>query len=375
MYKMRKTFKYRIYPNRKQDCVLTTTLNSCRWLYNHFLEQRKTAWGERKECIGRYDQSRAIKYLKQDHSFLIDFYGQVLQNVSQRVDLAFRSFFRRSKKGEKPGYPRFKNHSRYDSFTYPQTGFSLQDNYIKLSKIGFVKIRKHRPFEGIIKTCTVKRSPTGKWFITLVCDIDHESDKQPVQPIIGIDVGLTNFAILSDTQTIQNPRFFRQEEQTLAKAQRKLSKQDKGSFKRRKSRRIVARIHERITNKRHNFAHQESRKIVNQFNTIVVEDLKINDMRKFRNLNKSINDAAWRMFLNHLEYKAEEAGKQVIKINPAYTSQTCSQCGNRQKLKLSQRTYNCPICNLSLDRDHNAAINVMTLGMQSLGVKPIEASR
>lgn len=363
---MRKTFKYRVYPNRTQAHALEASLDACRWLYNHFLEQRKTAWETDNKSLSLYDQSNTIKQLKQEHPFLKDAFSQSLQNVSTRVDLAFRAFFQRIKRGDKPGYPRFRGKFRYDSFCYPQVGFSLRDNYIKLSKIGCVNIRKHRAIEGTVKTCTVRRTQTGKWFVSLVCNIDHVPVPQPVEPITALDMGVSNFATFPDGKVIENPRFFRKEEKALAKAQRKLSKQVKGSPERRKARKVVARVHERISNKRHNFVHQESRKLVNSFNTIVIEDLKINDMRKFRSLNKSIQDAAWRMFLNCLEYKAEDAGKQVVKVNPAYTSQTCSRCGHRQKLKLSERVYHCASCGLSLDRDHNAALNILTLGTQGL---------
>jgi len=285
-----------------------------------------------------------------------------------RIDLAFRAFFRRIKSGDKPGYPRFRGKFRYDSFCYPQSGFKLLKNVVQLSKIGGVKIKLHRPIEGTIKTCTVKCTPTGKWFVSFACDIEYEPVEHPVEPAIGIDMGLESFATLSNGEQIENPRFFRKEEKSLAKAQRKLSAQEKATKARYKARKIVARVYERIAWKRENFAHQESHKLVNRFNTVVVEDLSINDMQKgnFRCINKSIGDVAWRMFLNLIEYKAEYAGKRAIKINPAYTSQNCSRCGNRQKLKLSDRIYHCPCCNLSLNRDHNAALNILSLGTQTL---------
>lgn len=367
---IRRTFKYRIFPNKAQATKLQNSLDACRWLYNNFLEQRKSAWESEKKSLSRYDQSGTIPILKKEHPFLNNAFSQCLQNVSTRVDLAFRAFFRRVKTGEKPGYPRFQGKNRYDSFTYPQSGFKLLKNVVQLSKIGGVKIKLHRPIEGTIKTCTVKRSPTGKWYVTFVCDIEHNPIQQSVNPAIGLDMGLESFATLSNGEKIENPRFFRQEEKTLAKAQRKLSAQKKGSKARKKIRKVVARIHERINWKRNNFVHQESRKLVNRFNTICVEDLSINDMKKnnFRCINKSIGDAAWRQFLDLLKSKAECADKKVIKVNPAYTSQICSRCGNRHKLELSERVYHCPVCSLSLVRDRNAAINIRGLGLQSLGV-------
>ena len=367
---MRKTFRYRIFPNHKQTASLEQTLDACRWLYNHFLEQRKNAWESEKKSLSRYDQSNTIKSLKQEYPFLANAFSQSLQDVSTRIDLAFRAFFRRVKSGDKPGYPRFRGKFRYDSFTYPQLGFKLLKNVVQLSKIGGVKIKLHRTVEGKIKTCTVKRTPTGKWFVSFACDIEHKPIEQLIEPSVGIDMGLLNFATLSNGEQVNNPRFFRQEEKSLAKAQRKFSAQKKATGARRKSRRVVARVYERINNKRHNFAHQLSRKFVNKYNTICVEDLSINDMQKdnFRCINKSIGDAAWRMFLNLLDYKAAEAGKRAVKVNPVYTSQTCSECGTRQKLKLSDRMYHCPCCGLSINRDVNAAINIMTLGLQGLGV-------
>ena len=366
---MKKTFKYRLFPNPNQTAILERTLDGCRWLYNHFLEQRIETWKNKQESLSRYGQDATLKMLKKEHPFLSDIFSQCLQNVSMRLDLAFRAFFRRVKSGDKPGFPRFKGKFRYDSFTYPQLGFKLLKNVVQLSKIGGIKIKLHRPIEGTIKTCTVRRTPTGKWFITFVCDIERKPVEQPIEPAIGLDMGLEHFTTLSNGEHIENPRFFRKEEKALAKAQRKLSAQEKASKARTKARKVVARIHERINNKRHNFAHQESRKLVNKFNTIVVEDLSINDMQKnnFRCINKSIGDVAWRQFLDLLVYKAAEAGKRTIKINPAYTSQDCNICGNRQKLKLSDRMYHCPCCSLEINRDVNASLNILRLGMQSLG--------
>ena len=372
---MRKTFKFRIFPTHKQITILNQTLNNCCWLYNYLLEQRKDSWATEQKNISRFKQQKAFKQLKQEHWFLKNIYSQILQDVSTRVDLAFRAFFRRVKSGNKPGYPRFRSNLRYDSFTYPQSGFKLLKNVVQLSKIGGIKIKLHRSIKGKIKTCTVRRTPTDKWFVSFTCDIDHKPVEQPVELSVGIDMGLLSFTTLSSGEQVKNPRFFKKEEKALAKAQRKLSDQKKATKARAKARKVVARVHERISNKRHNFAHQESRKLVNKYNTICVEDLSINDMKKdnFRCINKSIGDAAWGMFLDFIKYKAEYAGKRQIKINPAYTSQDCSRCGTRQKLKLSDRIYHCPCCGLQLNRDVNAALNILTLGLQGFGVS-VEAA-
>ena len=367
---MKKTFKYRIFPSKAQTTKLQKSLDACRWLYNHLLEERKNAWESKKESISYYDQCKMFPSLKQEHSFLTETFSQCLLDVAFRIDLAFKAFFRRIKSGQKPGYPRFKGKGRYGSFTYTQSGFKLLNNVVRLSKIGDIKIKLHRPIEGQIKTCTIKRSSTGKWYVTFSCIVNNESKQQPIKPAIGIDMGLKSFATFSNRKKIKNPRFFKQEEKNLAKVQRKFSKQVKGSRIRKKARMVVARVYERTKWKRENFAHQESRKIVNKFNTIVVEDLNINNMKKdnFRCINKSIGDAAWKQFISFLSYKAEEAGKKVIKVNPAYTSQTCSYCGKRHKLKLSDRVFHCHCCNFSIDRDHNSARNILGLGLQSLGL-------
>lgn len=289
-----------------------------------------------------------------------------MQNVAVKIDLAFKSFFRREKAGEKPGYPRFRGQGRYNSFTYPQFGFELTNNGLKLSKIGTIKIKLHRPIKGTIKTCNIKRTSIGKWFATFSC----ESEPEPLpktNKAVGIDVGLESFAMLSDSSKIDNPRFFRTEEHALAKAQRKLSELDKNTLKRKKTRKVVARIHERIANKRSNFAHQYSRKIINQYDIIAIEDLSINKMVHNHCFSKSIMDVAWGQFANYLDYKAEYAGRQIVKVNPAYTSQTCSQCGHRESKKLADRIHHCLCCGFECDRDYNASLNILTLGIQSLG--------
>lgn len=366
---MKKTFKYRLFPSKVQIKTLEQTLRSCRWLYNHFLEQRKNAYEIDQIYIGKYNQINTLPQLKNARGFLNSVHSQVLQNVPTRLDLAFEAFFRRVKLGEEPGYPRFHGKYRYDSFTYPQVGFKIFKKRIRLSKIGSVKAKIHRPVEGKIKTCTIKKSKTNKWYATVSCEVPDIEVKQPLTPAIGIDMGLESFATLSDGDKIENQRFFKKEEKELAKAQRKFFRQPKRSKGRAKARKVVARIHERIRHKREDFSHQESRKIINNYNTIVVEDLSIVEMKEgnFKGLNKSIGDVAWRGFLNKINYKAEWAGKRCIQINPAYTSQACSRCGTRQKLSLSNRQYKCLSCDLSLDRDHNAAINILTLGLQGQG--------
>lgn len=362
---MYKNFQYRLYPTKKQRHLLEATLEECRWLYNHLLDQRKTVYEQDGKSLSCYGQITTYPLLKAQRPSLKMVHSQVLQNVAVRVDLGMKAFFRRLKAGEKPGYPRFKGQGRYDSFTYPQSGFSItHDERVCLSRIGSVKMVYHRPVKGAMKTATIHRSATGKWYITFSCECDPERLSECPEPV-GIDVGLKTFATLSTGDEIENPHFFRKEERALAKIQRKHAKLAKGTPERRKHRKVVARVHERIAFRRTNFTHQHSRRIVDRFGVICVEDLHVHRMVHNHCLAKSISDVAWSAFFSQLSAKAEEAGRQFIKVNPAYTSQTCSTCGHRQKMPLSERIFKCPCCSLHLDRDLNAALNIVGLGRQS----------
>lgn len=372
---MLKTMHYRIYPTKAQITRLTHQLEECRWVYNTLLAQRKVYWEEAKITVGLYDQQAYLPYLREDRPSVGDVYSQVLQNVNVRVDLAFKAFFRRVKAGENPGYPRFRGQGRYNSLTYPQYGNGaklVNGNYIRLSKIGDIEVVLHRPLEGTPKVVTVLKSSTGKWYISIVCEWEPTALPEcPEQ--VGIDVGLTTFATLSNGDTIENPRFFRQEEKALAKVQRRHSKLEKGSPARRKHRKAVARVHERVKFRRHNFTHQHSRRIVNQHGTIAVEDLAVNRMVHNHCLSKSIHDAAWAQFATFLAYKAAWAGRQYVAVNPAYTSQDCHACGHRQLMPLVERVYHCPCCGGTWGRDLNAALNILARGLASIGSQSVIA--
>ncbi|MEO8954964.1 MAG: transposase [Ktedonobacteraceae bacterium] len=373
--RMHKMFQYRLYPTKKQVQLLNATLDECRWLYNHLLENRKTAYEQRGESLSCYRQIETFPLLKQDRPSLKTVHSQVLQNVAMRIDLAFKGFFRRCKAGETPGFPRFRGPDRYDSFTFPQSGFSIvsvpptasHDERVVLSKIGRVKMVYHRSVKGKVKTCTLHKSSTGKWYAYF--SVECEPERLPdCTHAVGIDVGLKTFATLSTGEEISAPKFFRQEEKALAKVQRKHATLVKGTPERRKHRKVVARVHERIGFHRDNFTHQEARQIVNRFGVICVEDLQVKRMTHNHCLAKSICDAAWSQFFDRLSSKAEEAGRTFIKVNPAYTSQECSRCHHRQKMPLSERTYHCPYCFLSIDRDLNAAVNIKAVGLHRMGL-------
>jgi putative transposase len=232
--------------------------------------------------------------------------------------------------------------------------------------VGLVKIILHRPIEGTPKTATMSRSATGKWYVCFSCECAEPAPLPATGWQVGIDVGLKTFATLSTGQEIANPRFFRAEEKALAKVQRRFSKEEKGTPECAKRRQVVARVHERIAWRRGDFAHQHSRRIVNAFDLIAVEDLAVNRMTHTHCLAKSIHDAAWSQFADLLSYKAAWAGRRYVAVNPAYTSQNCSSCGHRQTLSLSDRTYTCPCCGVVLDRDLNASLNILALGQQCL---------
>lgn len=371
---MRKTFRYRLYPTRKQANLLRQQLEECRWLYNHFLEVRKTSYEKDKKSPGLYDQQKTIPLLKEQRPSLANVHSQLLQNVAVRIDLAFQAFFRRVKNGEKPGYPRFRGRGRYDSMTFPQvpSGCELRDGFLRLSKVGAVKVVLHRKPQGKPKTCTIRRSSTGKWYACFSCEVAHPRPFKRNKEQCGIDVGLHSFATLSSGEAIDNPRFFRTDEKALAKAQRRLSREAKGTPERAQRRKPVARIHERIAFRRLDFAHQTARKLVNQFGFLAVEDLEVNRMVHNRCLAKSISDASWSLFFTLLFFKAANAGRTIVKVNPAYTSQDCSRCGHRQKMPLAEREFRCPCCQVVLDRDHNAALNILRigLGLQAVGSTP-----
>jgi putative transposase len=363
---MKKTFKYRIYPTKKQQRALNEWLRLCCEIYNAALQERRDAYQVAGKSISYSQQCIELSACKEVRPELVEVHSQVLQDAVKRVDLAFDAFFRRCKTGEHPGYPRFKSRFRYDSLTFKQYGNSFDVQHGKkhqgtliLSKIGHVKMVMHRPIQGTPKTAIVKRTPTGKWFVSICCN-DVEPEKLPESlEQVGIDVGLKTFAYLSDGSHIDNPRFFREEEQALARAQRTLSKAEKGTKEKKKRRKVVARIHERIKNRRQNFIQQQVALLVKRFGLIAVEALVVRNMVKNPKLAKSIADAAWSLFFAHLLCRAEEAGREVVRVNPAFTSQTCSACGHRQEMPLSVRVYECPNCGLVIDRDHNSSVNIL----------------
>ncbi len=368
---MNKTYQFRIYPTKKQETTLGEWLALCCQVYNAALQERRDAYRMAGISLGFAHQCAELPECKEVYPELAEVNAQVLQNVVKRVDRSFQAFFRGCKTGEKIGYPRFKSHLRYHSLTFPQYAaagqhgcFSLvkegkHKGKLILSKIGHVKMVMHRHIGGTPKTAIVKRTPTGKWFVSICCEQVEPLTFAPSEEQIGIDVGLNYFAYLSDGSHIDNPRFFREEETALAKAQRRRDQEAMGTKERRKRTKVVARIHERIGNRRQNFIGQQVVVLVRRFGLIAIEALVVRNLVKNPKLAKSISDVAWSAFFTVLVAKAEEATRQVVKVPPAYTSQTCSCCGHRQEMPLSVRVYACPACGLMMDRDHNASMNIL----------------
>jgi len=364
---MIKAYCYRIYPTKKQTRLLSQWLALCCELYNAALQERRDAYHMVGKQLGYSHQCTELPECKAVRPELAEVNSQVLQDALKRVDRAFENFFRRLKEGQPSGYPRFRSRFRYDSLTFKQYGnsFSLksgpkQKGTLSLSKIGQIKMVMHRPIKGTPKTATVKRMATGKWFVSIT--VETEGEPEPLPPSeaqVGIDVGLKTFAYLSTGEHIANPRFFQGEEHQLARAQRKLSKAEKGSKERQQRRKVVARVYERVSFRRENFIRQQVASLIKRFGLIAVEALMVRNLVKNPRLAKSIADAAWSSFFAHLLCKAEDAGRAVVRVNPAYTSQSCSSCGHRQEMPLSVRIYECPVCGLVIDRDHNASINIL----------------
>jgi putative transposase len=361
------TYKFRLLPKKAQVTTFERWLEECRMLTNNFISQRKDGWEKEKKKYSLYDQHKQLPDLKTKFPNLKQVHSQVLQNVGMRVDDAYNAFFRRLKRHEKPGYPRFKGYERYDSFCYPcAADIKTGPDWIHLPKIGKVNVIFHRKMEGKLKTATVKKSH-GKWYLTIVTDHVRKDELPENSNTVAIDVGIETFATLSDGKSIKNPRFFEKKQRQLARAQRQWQKLKDAKSKDRlkKKRRAVAKIHEKIANSRHNFVHQTTKGLVRDYGTIVIEDINVNSMLKKRWCNKQILDAAWGYFADVLAFKAECAGRKLVKVNPAYTSQTCSKCGTRTLHELKDRIFNCA-CGYSAGRDENASLNILTLGLQSL---------
>jgi putative transposase len=352
---MNRTFHYRLYPTRKQQTLLNRWLALCCEVYNAALQERRDAYRMTGVSLSYVHQCTELPDCKEVRPDLAEVNSQVLQDVLKRVERAFDGFFQRVRDGQQPGYPRFRSRSRYASLSFKQYHNSFdvkagrkQEGRLILSKLGHIKMLMHRPLTGIPKTATVKRTPTGKWFVSISVETMQEAGSlPPSEEQVGIDVGLKTFAYLSTGEQIDNPRFFQKEEQALSRAHRKLSKAHKGTHQREKRQQVAS--------------------LIKRFGFIAVEALVVRNMLKNPKVAKSIADAAWSSFFAQLLSKAAEAGREVVRVSPAYTSQTCSGCGHRQEMPLSVRVYECLECGLVIDRDHNGSKNILDEALEAVG--------
>lgn len=364
---MDKAFLYRLYPSKLQDESLAHLLDIARAFYNAGLQERRDAW-KYGISINYYDQANQLKEIRNTTTEYALLNYSATQDVLRRLDKTFKSFFRRVKAGGKVGYPRFKGRDRFNCIIFPAygDGIKLRDNRLYVQNVGLVKIKMHRSLEGRINTVTIKRD-CDKWYAVFSNTVEVKplpaSDKQ-----VGIDVGLESFAVTSDGEVIDNLRYFREAQAGLRKAQRKVSRRKKGSHNRHKAVALLAKHHLKVKNQRKDFAHKVARNIVNTYGFIAVEDLQIKNIVRNHCLARSISDAAWGQFLGITAYKAENAGRQFVRVNPYGTSQMCSNCGADVPKSLSIRIHRCSYCGAVLPRDFNAALNILALGRRAWGI-------
>jgi putative transposase len=420
---MIKTFKYRLYPNKTTAERLQWVLDRCREVYNAGLQERRDAYEigvkrhpnyydeetrhelTREHAIGYYEQKRELVAIKEERPEYAGIASHVLQDVILRLKHAFDHFFQRVQNGQAPGYPRFQGKNRYNSFTYPdKQGWKLETQTrppnkkgvvrigLHLSKIGVVKLHLHRDMAGTIKMLTIKREGEH-WYAVFTCEIS-KSEPLPVSyEDVGIDLGVTHFAALSNGEFIDHPRYFRKGEKRLAKAQQALSRKKHGSHRCKRAASLVARCHRKIARQRKDFQHKASRKLVNRYQVIVFEDLQTTNLVKRpkpkqdegtgqylpngaaakAGLNKSILDAGWSTFTTITVTKAAWAGRTVLFVSPSKTSQICPNCGTVRKKKLEERWHSCE-CGCELDRDTASAKVILDLGRKhlSVGTRPTE---
>jgi len=352
-----KTFVYRLYPSKAQRKLLESTLETCRRFYNDCLSERQAVYELEERTLGKTEQLRRVKTHKEKNSHAENIHSHILQVVVQDLQKAFDAFYRRVKSGETPGYPRYKGEHRFRSFGLKEygNGFRMDGRRLRISGIGRIGVRWHRPIEGKIKTLRVTRK-ANRWYAAFACEVEPKPCPLPVETEVGLDAGVYALYTLSNGECVENPRWYQTEQEKLARQQQVVSRRKRGGSNRRKAIRILARTHHRVANQRKDFLHKLSHSLVQRFGKIACEDLNIAKMA-----GKTVLDAGWGFFKQCLSYKAENAGRTVVFVNPAYTSQDCCECGSRQEMPLSQRWYSCG-CGNARDRDENAALNILQAG-------------
>ena len=374
---VKRAFKFKLKPTELQRADCLRFAGARRFIFNRGLDQRQKAFEATGKSPSYFDQNKELTFLKEttETSWLKEIHSQVLQQGLKDLDRAFQNFFRRVKRGEKPGHPRFKKKGMAESFRFPQ-GVKIEGSKVFLPKIGWVKFRKSREIQGTINETTIVQEGED-WFVCFSCEWEKVSPKAaPVneEHAIGIDVGLTHFATTSVSQEniqnkIENPRFLKIRLDHLRYLSRQLSKKEKRSKNSLKARHKLSKLHARIKNLRNNFVQQLSTEMIKTHDIFCIESLDISSLLRGgrRGLCRSISDAGWGSFLHCLRYKAEEWGKHLVEAGKYFpSSQICASCGSQQEMPLSVREYHCVSCGLKRDRDYNSAIVLKAAGMSVL---------
>lgn len=351
-------YKFRIYPTKRQEQELNLHLRLSKNLWNELLAHNKQIYQD----YGYFATKNTMQRMAKGYGL----FAQTQQVLTHRLNNAIMRYLKLKKREKKCGFPRFKSIDRMSSLKYPQYGCGFKlGKKLKVNPFGEIQIKKHREIEGKIKTLTLKKMPTGKWFACFCVEQEKKIFASNKGEKIGIDLGLRTFATLSNGTKINNPKHFKLLEKKLADAQRQTSRKKRGSHNRKKAKFKATKVYEKISNNRSDFLHKLSHQLVNNYSFIALEKLQSQKMAE-QNYGKSINDAGWNMFANMITYKAESAGCEVVFVDPKDTTKTCCKCGYKQDMPLSERIYYCPVCNTVEDRDVNAAKNILakaTVGM------------
>ncbi len=361
-----KAFKFRLDPTPEQTTLLLKHFGCARYVYNHFLGEKQRHYLENKKTLNFNNTCKSLTELKkqEDKEWLNEVNSQSLQAALKNLENAYQRFFKKKSK-----FPRFKSKSsNSDSFHCPQNVETKRDKvFISKFRDG-IKFRKHRELKGEIRSATFSKTPSGKMYASILCELPKEKHVQKTGKKVGVDLGLKDFLITSDGKKFDNPRFLKQFLKELKVQQQHLSKKKKGSKRREKQRLKVARLHEKIANSRTNTQHQISSFLVRNYDVVALESLNVKGMMANHRLARSISDVAWSGFVSKLEYKAEWHGKEVVRIETFYpSSKTCSCCGHiKSDLTLKDRVWTCTKCNTLHDRDTNAAKNILQRGITLL---------
>ncbi|UXM85062.1 RNA-guided endonuclease InsQ/TnpB family protein [Methanococcus aeolicus] len=370
---MMRTYKFRIYPSKRLQETIEEHLNICRYLYNYLLEQKT-----KNPKLNKGDTQKLITLHKKENPELKKVHSKVLQIINNKLWGSLKALGKLKQNGHKVGRLRFKSSkNHYKTIEYNQSGFKVDytTKRLKLSKIGEIPITLHRKIKGVIKGIIIKKEPTGKWFAFF--QVEEEPKPLPkTNKVIGIDLGINGYAIDSEGNKFENPKFIDKTFDKIKKVQKNLSRKVRGSNNYKKTKLKLINVYDKLNNQKNDFLHKLSRYYINNYDKIVLEDLKIKSMienkKGQKTLNRHILDGSWRKFINLLLYKAEGAGREVILINPAYTSKKCSNCGFVvSSLKLSDRLFFCPNCGWNIDRDYNASLNILKSGLGG-SVVPVE---